>query len=336
MNVFINSTCNLKCPYCFADHSGKTMTKEDFKFVIDFLRRSKKAFVRLLGGEPTLHPDFAEFINIIDKDESIEHLIVFTNGTFNEEIRELFADTRIKTTLILNFNDESIQGDDNFKRFRENALYLQKYEHIKVVLGLNIYNPDMNYDYFLDLAKKGFEIRWSLTSPSKASSLPERDYYIRLIDKAIQFLDDCNKLGIQYKEKPDCSPLLLCGITAEQAKKMAYLAPGWLSNKKCRAPVDVLPDLQVVRCMATKEFWSADLRRFKDVENIYKFVTHLIDDKGNDIPHKETECSTCPSFISNDCQGGCLAYKLDQIQKERQIDCKTCNLNCRLRNTIIT
>lgn len=35
---------------------------EDFEWLLDFLKRSGENQVRLIGGEPTLHPQFIKFV----------------------------------------------------------------------------------------------------------------------------------------------------------------------------------------------------------------------------------------------------------------------------------
>ncbi|MCS5544672.1 MAG: hypothetical protein NZ731_01910, partial [Gammaproteobacteria bacterium] len=70
MNIILNSYCNLKCNYCFADEymeetvktPGKSM---DFDFFTgDVLPRVKTAsLINFMGGEPTLHPRFNDILS---------------------------------------------------------------------------------------------------------------------------------------------------------------------------------------------------------------------------------------------------------------------------------
>ena len=68
MNIILNSYCNLKCNYCFADEymeeNVKTPDKSmdyDF-FQNELLPRVKNAsLINFMGGEPTLHPRFNEY-----------------------------------------------------------------------------------------------------------------------------------------------------------------------------------------------------------------------------------------------------------------------------------
>jgi organic radical activating enzyme len=42
------------------------MSIEDFIYVLNFLTKSKSYEIGLLGGEPTLHPNFLDFLDILN------------------------------------------------------------------------------------------------------------------------------------------------------------------------------------------------------------------------------------------------------------------------------
>jgi uncharacterized radical SAM superfamily Fe-S cluster-containing enzyme len=64
------------------------MSFTDFVYVLNFLKKSRDPNVRLIGGEPTLHPNFLDFVDIVAQDELFKHLHIFTNGTFKVQIRD--------------------------------------------------------------------------------------------------------------------------------------------------------------------------------------------------------------------------------------------------------
>ena len=69
-NLAVAGVCNLRCPYCFAgsylavsrDHSTAFIDMATFEQRLDFLARSGIPEARLIGGEPTLHPDFPALV----------------------------------------------------------------------------------------------------------------------------------------------------------------------------------------------------------------------------------------------------------------------------------
>jgi len=64
INILITSSCNLNCPYCFAktvkeDNSIiKFMPVEEFDSILNWCRNLNIKEVSILGGEPTIHPNF--------------------------------------------------------------------------------------------------------------------------------------------------------------------------------------------------------------------------------------------------------------------------------------
>ena len=70
-NLIVSNMCNLNCAYCFAkDYIGTAQHGSNLNFIpldsfenhLDFLDRSGIEQVRILGGEPTLHPEFPELL----------------------------------------------------------------------------------------------------------------------------------------------------------------------------------------------------------------------------------------------------------------------------------
>ena len=82
-NLSITNVCNRRCVYCFANDSkselGKTYMEEGvYDAALNYLQRSGIKQVRLLGGEPTLHPAFISMVNkALERDFTI---CLFTNG----------------------------------------------------------------------------------------------------------------------------------------------------------------------------------------------------------------------------------------------------------------
>ena len=86
-NIAITKYCNLKCPYCFAE---TMMTEEDkknidlnlLKDILEWLKCTPHERIGLIGGEPTLHPQFKEILSIVNNhcEQNDSKSILFTNG----------------------------------------------------------------------------------------------------------------------------------------------------------------------------------------------------------------------------------------------------------------
>ena len=82
--IEVTDRCNLACPTCYAmssPHYGRHRTLEEVERMLDIIVANEGApdVVQLSGGEPTIHPQFFEILDIAKK-KPIRHLMVNTNG----------------------------------------------------------------------------------------------------------------------------------------------------------------------------------------------------------------------------------------------------------------
>jgi len=68
VDVYITSQCNRRCTYCFLPSdffaSGLRMSVEAFSNVVTWCFRSHVDEITFLGGEPSLHPAFAQMVSM--------------------------------------------------------------------------------------------------------------------------------------------------------------------------------------------------------------------------------------------------------------------------------
>ena len=82
--IEITDRCNLTCPTCYAmssPHYGRHRSLEEIERMLDIIveNEGEPDVVQISGGEPTIHP---EFFNVLDvaKSKPIRHLMINTNG----------------------------------------------------------------------------------------------------------------------------------------------------------------------------------------------------------------------------------------------------------------
>ncbi|RQW91338.1 MAG: radical SAM protein, partial [Geobacter sp.] len=89
MNILLTDKCSNDCPYCFAkekleaDSRLNQMPLENYVKVLEFLKRSKSRYVKLLGGEPMLHSEIEKIIHMAVSDDWFDAVTVFTGGIFD-------------------------------------------------------------------------------------------------------------------------------------------------------------------------------------------------------------------------------------------------------------
>ncbi|MBN8683096.1 MAG: radical SAM protein [Chitinophagales bacterium] len=132
--IEVTDRCNLSCPTCYAEsapHHGRHRTLEEIEWMLDIVvaNEGQPDVVQISGGEPTVHPQFFEILDIA-KRKPIRHLMLNTNGiriakdkAFVERLAGYMPDFEI----YLQFDSfkkealETLRGED-LREIREKAL----------------------------------------------------------------------------------------------------------------------------------------------------------------------------------------------------------------------
>lgn len=80
--IEVTNHCNLECPICIVQNKNNyMMSKQEFGRIIDGLIEKEGTLetVNLSGGEPTIHPDFLDLLDIAKRPE-ISRVSISTNG----------------------------------------------------------------------------------------------------------------------------------------------------------------------------------------------------------------------------------------------------------------
>lgn len=159
MNIILNSYCNLKCNYCFADEymeetvktPGKSIDLDFFK--LEMLPKIKTApVINFMGGEPTLHPGFVEIFNAtLDQMLPYSNLGIFTNGLMPDKVLDLIEQTigvngsiarKITFSVLLNWQTPENISEKNHERCREVAKLLLRKNGYGVTFSINLYSKN--------------------------------------------------------------------------------------------------------------------------------------------------------------------------------------------------
>jgi hypothetical protein len=160
-NIEVVSVCNMNCPYCFAGahmHEVKAQNKlpfislEVFEQRLDFLDRSAVEQVRLIGGEPSLHPQFPELVRRVQLRK--KPIMVFSHGIMPERalaaLEQLSPD---ECTVLINMNAiRGPQGD----RADDQARRIQTIRRLgqRALLGYTIYTTNFGLEWLLPIIRE--------------------------------------------------------------------------------------------------------------------------------------------------------------------------------------
>jgi MoaA/NifB/PqqE/SkfB family radical SAM enzyme len=136
--VDVTNRCNMKCNYCYAHNNlGKPdITKEWFEEVCK--RLPKRVMFRLLGGEPTLHPDLFDLFEIAKKYGHIP--TISSNGLrFRDRdyVKELSKHKRVFVGITMN---GGINNDDVYEIIEGERISHAKIEALENLQEFNIKN----------------------------------------------------------------------------------------------------------------------------------------------------------------------------------------------------
>jgi 7,8-dihydro-6-hydroxymethylpterin dimethyltransferase len=166
--VEICDYCNLRCPVCYAESGPERQqfrSLEQVEKMLDAVVRNEGQpdVVQLSGGEPTVHPNFFEIIELA-KARPIKHLMVNTNGVRiaeDEDFVKRLAEVKEDFEVYLQFDSFEreplieLRGAD-LRRIRKDALEkLNRYAistNLVVTLkkGLNDHEIGKVIDYALE------------------------------------------------------------------------------------------------------------------------------------------------------------------------------------------
>jgi len=146
-NILLTEICNQRCPFCFAEDGMsnaklKMMSPNNFHTLVQKLKKDNINTIRLLGGEPTLHPEFEKIIQIALK--NFHTIMLFSNGFIPTKNQKIIK--KNINRFIFNFNIGTPSFAHSTKQ-RNEAIRLMTYysKETETNLGFTIW--DLTYDY---------------------------------------------------------------------------------------------------------------------------------------------------------------------------------------------
>lgn len=299
-NLSVTLRCNRDCPYCFARAGREEMGRETFLRSLDFLRRSGIDQVRLLGGEPTLHPDFAWFVEqALERSFSI---LVFSNGLMPETALRCLTDApEDRVSVLVNVNTS---GDElpaaNLDRLGRRA-----------VPGFNIHTAAPEMDSLLSLIERHDLdrcVRLGLAHPSPDATnvfLRPKDY-APVGRRVAEFARKAAARGVTVEF--DCG-FVPC-MFPEGFLESAGVDPSTV-GPRCGAIPDILPDGSAVPC-----YPLASLARTATVGDAAG-VRRTLDERMRPCRALGLfrECAACAQRAAGRCAGGCLAAAMLRLRR---------------------
>lgn len=291
------------------DRSRQFMSWDNFVYAIDFLESNHVTALSLMGGEPSLHPDFLDITAYALR--RMQNVTIFTSGVMTSAtvagLRELTADPAASGRLLFvcNVNEADITPPQQWIRTAE---FLEAFGPM-VAQGFNIYRLDFNLDLLIenipryDLKRS---IRLGLAHPihGAATECLDTTQYREAVARLAAFVPKLQTFKIQLMF--DCG-FALCDFRDEFLGQLMKMNASlqW----KCAPVVDIGPDLAVWPCFPLSAYNKQRLTDFDSMSQIINHFTTLLRNETAGIPGMYDECDAC-EYQQERCTGGCLVHRL--------------------------
>ncbi|MDR3205342.1 MAG: radical SAM protein [Deltaproteobacteria bacterium] len=307
INILINRDCQLSCPYCFVKNGPedfpRQMSKENFESLTLWLKQTRTPTVGLLGGEPTLHPNFSFFLDLLTQNSV--GLVLFTNALYPENLNPIIAQRALN--VVVNYNHPSLYGANNLSLLQTNLSRLKELG-ASFSFSKNFYDPLEDFNYLLEAAErfKVKTIRLDISRPAAPKELGAKvkfnlDLEAQLTSKIIDFMAAAKEHSITTGL--DCCARMC--LTQKNQKALALLRNPLLRFfGVCRPALDVLTDLSCVYCLPLSDYRLNNLTAF---DGEWELLSHFGESVAPLRANRSLGCLGCEKSPSY-CQGGCLAY----------------------------
>lgn len=312
-NIAITKCCNLKCPYCFADemiHEDETnfITMEELDKILAFIEFTPGDRIGIIGGEPTIHPQFKEIlIKIKNFAKNLgSHVVLFTNGLLLDKyIEELDG-----IGILINVNGPNDIGEEKFNKIVSNLDLLDNVNIIKkITLGINLYEGIKDFSYIFNLCERYNlnTFRCSITAP--IVPVGKHEYYLKAKERFLAVLKEAEKRNILVHL--DCNNVPKCYFSDEELELYETVTTG--EKTICRPVIDITPDMKATACFGTYD--PIDLKQFDNLQQVenYLYLTKMYPRALNNTDGK---CKDCQQFKNLACQGGCLSFSHQNLKNK--------------------
>ena len=322
-NLLLTTTCSRQttCTYCFAKKEmdgGKDdfLTWDNLIYITDLLEISRQPHISLLGGEPTLHPSFIDFVLYLT--ERNIRVNVFTNGiAANKKIEEagrLFDKLQDnKLSFVCNLNHPSFSSEKELDKIDK---FLKTFGHLTTI-SFNIYQPEFSMDYIFEYINK-YNMKRHVRIGLTHNILNADNIYIKKeeMPKMAETFMNHYKLFEENNVTAgfDCG-MPMCLFNDEQLGKLFKISKGVLKFS-CGPAIDIGPDMNVWSCFPFSNFQKKSIYDFNTMEEINKHFKNMHNQIREQRAGIFEECKDCSYLAKNLCSGGCSVHVLNEINAQ--------------------
>lgn len=319
MHIFLTGRCNLNCQYCFANdiknEFNEEMSASTFNSIVEFASNKQIETIGLLGGEPFLHSEFFDFLQILLDISTFKTIIIYTNGLFDSS----YIDKLQSKQIIMSVNCNSpIFLKNKYNKLLKN---LQKLKEKNIYTGISLNLPYLNFDYsyifeVLSLLDKN-TVRFSFATSTKEKLAIKNPitYFDKLHGYIMSFYKDCYNNNII--PITSCNAIPLCLLNSEDKRLILKLHKRAETTSHinvlscfthCTPPVTILPDLTAIRCFSFPSEARTPIMDFSSAAELEQHFINKIDKNKSCFINSNFMCKKCAFNKAGLCRT-CFSYK---------------------------
>jgi len=318
-NLTISNICNLHCPYCFAStHMADNwegpgpafIALETFERHLDFLDRSGIEQVRLIGGEPTLHPEFPVLVQRIR--QRGKNVAVFSHGLMPERSLACLASLPAEQcTVLINMNASRAPDGPNAQELARRRATLERLGE-RALPGFTIYKTNFDLTPLLPIIEAtGCQrsVRLGLAQPILAgeNAYLHPKQYPFVGHKIVQFAQLAAAAGVTLQY--DCG-FVRCMFPSKDFEQLEQL--GMAPAFHCNPILDIDLTGSAVHCFPLTGVVQTPITNGQDARSLRETLS------AQSRPFRMSgiyrECSACLYKARGDCTGGCLAATMRRFR----------------------
>ena len=237
------------------------------------MEASNEKHLSLLGGEPTLHPDFVDFVLYLFERKfkvTIFTSGIMTNKTLDAAKKYLLNIPKENLFFVCNYNHPNTSAAADTNQINKFLKSFSKY----ITLSFNLYQLKFELKYLVDAILKydlKKHIRMGLAQPisgQKNECLAVNE--VKKISKTLR-----NQLNLLERHRItlgfDCG-MPMCVFSDEDLGRLFKLNRGRVLFS-CGPAIDIVPDLQVWACFPLSDYEKTSLYDFNSVNEIRNYFT---------------------------------------------------------------
>ncbi|GBR73265.1 molybdenum cofactor biosynthesis protein A [Candidatus Termititenax aidoneus] len=326
MNIILTTRCNKNCSFCFAnkvmrEKPAEDMTLANFSGLVELACRDnpRPQGLKLLGGEPTMHPQFVEILDFLTARQiqvSLISNLLYEDEKVRMRIYQAARDGVIVGGLAnaaeLGSSNKMQIFKDNFNALRE-ALGRRDFQRdLAAGITLSRHKSSAEEVAYVEYLSQNLEISALRISLDFLGDNVRDTFFINNKEYGQKFLAVIHKcLDLRIPASGDCK-MYPCMFEPKNFRKdiQGFIQRIRTACLAGAAPFDVLPDMSYIHCYPARKLSGQNILKFSHLSEALGEITFLkksLQSLGReDLP---PECRVCDYYKTNRCDSLCLGCR---------------------------